>query len=112
MGVARDVFDRYCGECHGLSDETGPRFVENFGGEAPDLRQLSRKYGSPLPRKELAELIDGRRKVNAHGPREMPVWGEKLYDNLREGETLEEMRAGTIELLLDYLERVQITGEG
>lgn len=107
LGVGQNVFDRKCGSCHGSSRGEGPRFVEELGVEAPDLRELWRDYGSPLPREELAAFIDGRRDVEAHGPRAMPVWGETLYDNLPENATVEEMRAGTIELLLDYLETVQ-----
>ena len=107
LGVGEDVFDRKCGRCHGSSRGEGPQWVEGFGAVAPDLRQLWRRHGSPLPREELAEFIDGRRAVDAHGPRAMPVWGETLYDNLPDNATVEEMRAGTIELLLDYLETVQ-----
>ena len=109
MRVARDVFDRYCGECHAIFEGAGPGFGQGPRAPAPDLRELWRKYGSPLPREELAEFIDGRRDVEAHGPRDMPVWGKELYDNLPENETVEEMRAGTIELLLDYLDTIQTT---
>ena len=114
LSVGRRVYERKCSECHGLEDE-GPRFVESFGATAPDLRLLSREYGSPLARDVLAHFIDGRGDVAAHGPRAMPVWGKELYDNLPENKTVEEMRAGTIELLLDYLETIQIrddSGEG
>jgi len=107
LNVGRQVFERKCSECHGSEGEN-PRFVESFGGTAPDLRLLSRAYGSPLPRDELAAFIDGRTDVAAHGPRAMPVWGEELYDNLPENTTVEEMRAGTIDLLLDYLESIQV----
>lgn len=107
LGVGRDVFDRKCAECHGSSRGEGPQFVDGYGGPAPDLRELANEYGSPLPRDQLARFIDGRSDVAAHGTREMPVWGETLYDNLPDNATVEEMRAGTIELLLDYLETIQ-----
>jgi mono/diheme cytochrome c family protein len=107
LSVGRRVYERKCSECHGREGE-GPRFVESFGGTAPDLRMLSREYGSPLARDVLARFIDGRGDVAAHGPRAMPVWGEELYDNLPENTTVEAIRAGTIELLLDYLETIQI----
>ncbi len=108
LGVGRDVFDRKCAGCHGSSRGEGPQFVEGHGAPAPDLRELAIRYGSPLPRDELARFIDGRSELAAHGEREMPVWGEALYDNLPENATVEEMRAGTIELLLDYLETIQV----
>jgi len=107
LEVGRRVYERKCSECHGLPDE-GPRFVESYGGTAPDLRLLSREYGSPLARDVLSRFIDGRADVAAHGPRAMPVWGEELYDEVPEGTSAEEMRAGTIALLLDYLDTIQI----
>jgi mono/diheme cytochrome c family protein len=107
LDVARDVFDRNCARCHGSSKGEGPQFVEGFGALAPDLRQLWRKHGSPLPREELAALIDGRLDVESHGPREMPVWGAELYRNLPQGDSVEDMRDGTIAMLLDYLESIQ-----
>ena len=36
-------------------------------------------YGSPLLPARLAELVDGRDAVRAHGAADMPVWGERLY---------------------------------
>jgi hypothetical protein len=45
-----------------------------------DLRKLSDKYGTPLSIKRVAAFIDGRQAVAAHGPREMPVWGNRFYD--------------------------------
>ena len=45
-----------------------------------NLRKLGDKYGMPLPAHRIAELIDGRDTVRAHGTHEMPVWGEKLYE--------------------------------
>ena len=65
LGVGRDVFDRKCAGCHGSSRGEGPQFVEGYGAPAPDLRGLAIRYGSPLPRDELARFIDGRSDVEA-----------------------------------------------
>jgi mono/diheme cytochrome c family protein len=111
LRVAQNFFDDKCGRCHGSSRGEGPQWVEDFGGEAPDLRELWRHYGTPLPHDELAALIDGRTDVAAHGPRAMPVWGETLYEGFPESGSVEEMRAGTIDMLIDYLQTVQ-TAEG
>jgi len=106
MRTARDVFSRYCSECHAVSGAVDAS-SQGIQASAPDLRELWREHGSPLNREELSEFIDGRRDVEAHGSRDMPVWGERLYGNLPDTETVEEMRAGTIELLLDYLDTIQ-----
>jgi mono/diheme cytochrome c family protein len=64
---ARDLYVRYCADCHGMSGR-------GDGSAAADLRpppsDLTR---SRLSRDELIRVIDGRRPVNAHGA--MPQWG-------------------------------------
>ena len=101
--VARSVYDRHCAGCHGVS-ETGPTPVSGLGFEPADLRRLHERYGRPLDRDALARYIDGRH-VDRGGA--MPVWGDALYDHLPESVELDEMRAGTIGLLIDYLESIQ-----
>jgi hypothetical protein len=33
-----------------------------------------------LPEDRIARFIDGRGDVKAHGPRDMPVWGNRFYN--------------------------------
>lgn len=110
MVVARSVYDRYCSECHG-SHAGGPAPVAALGFEPADLRRLGDLYGSPLDREELAAYIDGRHAKATGEARLMPVWGDRLYRNLPDTVEVDEMRAGTIELLLEYLDSIQQTGE-
>ncbi|HZY60454.1 MAG TPA: hypothetical protein VFE56_11860, partial [Candidatus Binataceae bacterium] len=46
-----------------------------------NLRLLSERYGNPLPVDQIARFIDGRADIKAHGPRDMPVWGEEARKN-------------------------------
>jgi hypothetical protein len=46
--------------------------------KASDLRVLPDRYGEPLPQDQIARFIDGRADVVAHGPRDMPVWGDRV----------------------------------
>ncbi len=108
QNVARDVFDRYCSRCHGRSAD-GPVPVADLGFEATDLRRLYEQYGTPLARRPLAAYIDGRHATAEHEGREMPVWGETLYSSLPENTDVDEMRSGTIDLLIDYLDTIQGT---
>lgn len=105
--AGKDLFSRSCARCHGMPGEEPPR-VEGLETRPPDLTRLVERYGAPLPRERLARFIDGREDVAAHGSRDMPVWGEELYQQFPEsGGGLEAARAGAIEVLLDYLESVQ-----
>ena len=84
-GFDRDVDDghhyylRYCASCHGEDgDGRGPA-AKALTTPPADLRLLGQKYGMPLPAYKIAQFIDGRDAIAAHGTREMPIWGERLY---------------------------------
>jgi hypothetical protein len=109
MAVARSVYDRYCSECHGLH-ESGPTPVAGLGFQPSDLRRLGALYGSPLHREELRAYIDGRHARATGEARLMPVWGDRLYRNLPQTVEVDEMRAGTVDLLIEYLESIQQAG--
>jgi len=104
--VARTTFDRYCSSCHGLSD-SGPTPVANLVFQPADLRHLGAHYGTPLDHERLATYIDGRHAKATGEGRIMPVWGDRLYDHLPDRVEVDEMRAGTIELLIEYLQSIQ-----
>jgi len=106
MVVARTLFDRNCSECHGRSD-AGPAPVAGLGFQPADLRRLHEHYGRPLDRARLGAYIDGRHADAPEATRAMPIWGEKLYEYLPEEVAVDEMRAGTIGLLIEYLETIQ-----
>lgn len=68
-------FMAYCASCHG-SDGTGTGPVAEVMTTNPaDLTQLRARYGGTFPADSVYAYIDGREDVQAHGTREMPVWG-------------------------------------
>ena len=75
-----------------------------------DLTRISLSNGGSFPETRVIELIDGRKQVAAHGPRQMPVWGERyrLKHVLDEDPNVIERRArGRIEALVKYLISIQ-----
>jgi len=98
-------YEKYCAACHPVTGAAAAASAP--GTPAPDLTRLWERYGSPLSRDELAAFIDGRREVEAHGPRNMPVWGVRLYEDYPQTSGTEAVRKGTVEILIDYLESVQ-----
>jgi len=72
-------FVRYCASCHGTNGTGDGPVAKSLTKQPANLRLLSDRFGSPLPAAKLAELIDGRDAVRAHGTSDMPVWGERLY---------------------------------
>ena len=101
-------FDQYCAACHGLAgDGAGPVAAE-MKVSPTDLRMLGKKYGTPLPKPKLLEFIDGREMVRAHGTANMPVWGEQLVNNVPSTTNSEFFKRGTLIVILDYIETLQI----
>jgi len=74
-------FKNSCASCHG-DDATGAGWLTRlFKGINPgDLTQLAKNRDGQFPFDQVFQMIDGRAVVSAHGPREMPVWGDRyLY---------------------------------
>ena len=46
-----------------------------------DLTLLSKKNSGSFPETIVYQIIDGRRIVLFHGPREMPIWGDRFRGN-------------------------------
>lgn len=69
-------FLKSCATCHG-SDGKARTPAAGAAKPAPaDLTQLSKKNGGYFPTARVYETIDGRLAVAAHGPRDMPLWGQ------------------------------------
>ena len=80
VAAGRAYYLQYCASCHGENGDGRGPMASSLKQQPADLRNLSDKYGTPLSIKRVAAFIDGRQAVAAHGPREMPVWGNRFYD--------------------------------
>jgi mono/diheme cytochrome c family protein len=99
-------FMRYCAACHGINGMGDGPVAKSLAKPPANLRMLSDKYGSPLPAAKLAEIIDGRDAVRAHGTADMPVWGERLYA-VGQGDRGEMGISEIIGKLVAYLDTIQ-----
>jgi len=112
LAAGNDVTDgkrhflSYCASCHGVNGDGHGPVAPELTKPTADLRLLGEKYGMPLPAARLASLIDGRLAIRAHGSREMPVWGEKLYQ-LGEGDGGDIAVGGVIGKIIAYLNTIQ-----
>jgi mono/diheme cytochrome c family protein len=105
VAQGRALYLQYCASCHGRNaDGKGP-VARALSTPPANLRLLWERYGNPLPEDQIARFIDGRADVKAHGPRDMPVWGE-VWQNPKSpaGEHKVEER---IAQLLAYLQSIQ-----
>ncbi|MEM7568941.1 MAG: c-type cytochrome [Pseudomonadota bacterium] len=74
----RTDFMENCAVCHGASG-VGDGPLSNFlTVPVPNVTQLSTLNQGVFPAKKVRWIIDGRADVIAHGPRDMPVWGNEF----------------------------------
>ena len=79
-------------------------------GVPADLTQIAKSNGGIFPSKKVAEIIDGRASVAAHGARDMPVWGDRYRVVTEAGESaaeVEKRARAQISALVEYLETIQ-----
>ena len=74
--LGRLEFESKCATCHGLTGKgDGP--IASFLTKKPaDLTGLAKANGGVIPVATMYEIILGDRNVAAHGPRDMPAWGQ------------------------------------
>ena len=76
------VFERHCAACHGLDGKGGGPLASMLTVKPTDLTQLAQRSGGRFDENAVMSAIDGRRAVEAHGPRDMPVWGSAFETEL------------------------------
>lgn len=105
----RTLYLRNCAACHGVKGDGNGPAAPALTTKASDLRFLSARYGNPLPQDQIARFIDGRADVIAHGPRDMPVWGEKVWE-FPEGKGNPHQVTPRVAALIAYLQSIQKIG--
>lgn len=102
-----ELYSANCASCHGrYAEGDGPAAVD-ASRSVPDLRYLAARNSGVFPRDRVADVIDGREIVKAHGDRLMPVWGQ-VFAELDETNGSKEARAAAkVQALVDYLVEIQ-----
>ena len=68
-------FNWACATCHGIDAKgKGPLSSDQTMPPA-DLTVLAKKNNGAFPLTQVYEVIDGRKVIEAHGARQMPIWG-------------------------------------
>lgn len=107
-GPGRILYLTYCESCHGVAGLGDGPAAASLRRPPADLTRLFERYGTPLDRERLVEYIDGRQMLDAHGPREMPIWGAEFFgDAPPMTPNVEGLRRRLIEVLAAYLETLQ-----
>jgi mono/diheme cytochrome c family protein len=107
-------FRRYCASCHGRSGKGNGSVAAALKEKLTDLTTLSKNNGGKFPREHVYDAISGAAVVEAHGTREMPIWGLQM----RRPQEAVAGAGGTqrspqqvkaeIDLITDYIESQQV----
>ncbi len=105
--LGRDTFQQYCMSCHGAKGEGDGPVAKVLRTAPADLTIIAKRRAGIFPEEEIAQFIDGRADIVAHGTRDMPVWGRRLGQPIADNTTGDEVARGQILLLLEYLKSIQ-----
>ena len=74
--AGRDSFDLYCAPCHGSDARGDGPVAPVLKTPPPDLTLMARRNRGVFPAERIRAYVTGTgRRVPAHGPPEMPIWG-------------------------------------
>ena len=120
LGHAQDVdigkleYVRSCGICHGVNGKGDGPLAASLKTPPADLTQIQKNNNGVFPFDRLYQVIDGREAVEAHGPRDMPVWGNEYTEQaagvtggLGTSKEFESFTRGRIIALIGYIYSLQ-----
>ena len=109
--AGKKEYTRSCALCHGDNGKGDGIYAAKLLVKPSNLTLLKKVNNGIFPTKEIYKIIEGSNSLKLHGPRAMPVWGDRfdhesvLYVDERFTRTF--VRGRIFELLL-YLEEIQI----
>jgi mono/diheme cytochrome c family protein len=98
-----ELYSQYCVACHGSDLKGNGSFPAPYR-VPPDLTTLARRHRGSFPDGYVSEVLRNGMVLPAHGPAEMPVWGEefKASDRLNAAQVTARIRD-----LTEYIKSLQ-----
>lgn len=78
VDIGKSEFQSSCASCHGTDAKGNGPVSGQLKIPPPDLTMLARNNNGAFPANAVYETVYGSKTVPAHGPREMPIWGERF----------------------------------
>jgi mono/diheme cytochrome c family protein len=99
----------YCASCHGEGGKGDGPMAQHLLSKPADLTSISKRNNGEFPFWPMYRIVDGRAEVRLHGPRNMPVWGNRFrVEQGTEGPgAWIDLARGRIWQLVVYLESIQ-----
>jgi mono/diheme cytochrome c family protein len=106
--MGHNLYSEHCQICHGLRGKGDGEFVDVLRIPPADLTEIAKRRSGVFPEVEVREIIDGRRKVRAHGSSGMPIWGRAFGVQGPAGSASEQAIRDKISSLVEYLKSIQV----
>lgn len=106
-------YDAKCAVCHGPAGKGDGPYAGVINTRIPDITTIAMRNGGVFPLARVQEIIDGRQALRAHGPRDMPIWGNKYLEAAADSYTDHPYDTDfyvrmPVLALTDYLYRLQV----
>jgi len=115
LDVGKNEYEAACAVCHGRTGRGDGPLKLQIVSQMPDLTVLAKNNSGVFPFDRVYQIIDGRREVLAHGPRDMPIWGRNFnmqssiyFENYPPHDIQSNARSRML-ALTEYLYRLQAT---
>jgi mono/diheme cytochrome c family protein len=76
--IGKSEFQSSCASCHGADAKGKGPVSDQLKVPPPDLTMLAKSNNGVFPTNAVYEIVYGSKTIPAHGPREMPIWGERF----------------------------------
>lgn len=97
------MFREYCAACHGPEGKGNGPAAAALKKAPADLTELSAHNNGKFPDVRVSRYIEGVDTVQAHGTRDMPVWGD-VFKSLNRDPAASTMRVSN---LTEYVKSLQ-----
>lgn len=101
------LFHQYCASCHGEKANGNGPVAPYLTIKPSDLTTITERQQGRFPEEQILRIIAGEENPPGHGTRTMPVWGERLQDDVIGGVNKPVVARGRIAFLVDYLKKIQ-----
>lgn len=99
----KQMFNEYCAVCHGQDGKSGGPAAPALKKKPADLTLLTAHNNGKFPDSRVAGYIEGDDNLEAHGSRDMPMWGG-VFKSMAGGSDMAKLRVANLTAYIKSLQ--------
>lgn len=112
MSLGEFEYRNSCIQCHGDAGRGDGSLADLLKAPPADLTALQKNNGGVFPVARVHSIIEGSADVRLHGPRDMPLWGDRFRARLEDDDygvpgDRQEYATTRILALIEYISTMQ-----